>query len=110
MSILRSTNSGQRIYWHKQITEIGEKIEKMLKEEITSSKDSIWVRYDCPCGYRDKAKKKISTYRCRLEFWKADKLPVIKTLESTFSNAVNGTEFVPEDIPINTITIEIQRG
>jgi hypothetical protein len=110
MSILRTTNSGQRVYWHKQIASLGEKIEKMLKEEIHSGKDSIWVHYDCPCGYKDKEKKKISTYRCRVEFWKADKFPVTRTLEYTFSSAVDGTVFVPEDIPISTITIDIQRG
>ena len=107
---MKSTDSGQRNYWHTQVAEIGEKIEKMLKEESLSGKDSIWLHYDCPCGYRDKAKKKISTYRCRLEFWKADHFPVTKTIENTFANAVNGTEFVTEDIPINTITIDIQRG
>lgn len=110
MSILKTTNSGQRVYWHKQIAEIGEKIERILKEGNLSGKDSVWVCYDCPCGYADKAKKRISTYRCRLEFWKADHFPVTKTIESTFANAVNGTEFVPEDIPISTITIDIVRG
>lgn len=110
MSILKSTDSGQRKYWHTQVAEIGEKVEKMLKEECLSGKDIVWVCYDCPCGYRDKAKKKISTYRCQVGFWKAYKFPVTKELENTFSNAVNGTEFVPEDIPISTITINIQLG
>lgn len=115
MSILKSTHSGQRMYWHKQIEDIARTIDTILEDSKTTDRDSVFLFYDMPCGYSDIKKKKVAYSRCRIEFWKRQPDTTLNTIKVAFFNATenstyNEPKFYMEDIPISTIEIKFEKA
>ena len=111
MSILSTTQSGKKLYWHIQLDKLSEQIYNTVKD----FPNRIWrlcMYYSVPCTQYGRT----SSYRNKMFFEKLHNKEDIKNLIlNTFHTevAINAFEVGDnhhiEDISLNDITIEIEK-